>query len=149
MEIRKTDSTDPDFITLVNALDAELRIRNGEADSFYKQFNKIDTIRHCVVLSEDGKPMACGAFKHFEAGAVEIKRMYVLPEARKNGLAQRVLQSLENWAAETGMKACVLETGLNLPEAIRLYENAGYTRIPNYGQYIGIANSVCYKKVLT
>ncbi len=149
MDIRRTDSTDSDFVALVAALDAELRVRNGEAHGFYNQFNKIDAIRHCVVLSENGIPLACGAFKSFEAGSVEIKRMYVQPEQRKNGLARQVLQALELWAKELGLQTCVLETGLNLPEAIRLYEKAGYSRIPNYGQYIGIDNSVCFKKNLT
>jgi putative acetyltransferase len=59
-----------------------------------------------------------------------------------------VLSELESWAAELGYPKCVLETGKRQPEAIALYEKQGYQRIPNYGQYIGVENSVCFEKVL-
>ncbi|WP_407524361.1 GNAT family N-acetyltransferase [Lacibacter sp. MH-610] len=55
---------------------------------------------------------------------------------------------LEQWAKEEGYSAAVLETGKKQPEAIRLYEKCGYSRIPNYGQYAGVENSVCMKKEL-
>jgi putative acetyltransferase len=59
-----------------------------------------------------------------------------------------VLAELEAWAAELGYPKCVLETGKRQPEAIALYEKQGYQRISNYGQYIGVENSVCFEKVL-
>jgi GNAT superfamily N-acetyltransferase len=59
-----------------------------------------------------------------------------------------VLAELETWAAELGCSKCVLETGGKQPEAIRLYEKSGYKRIPNYGQYVGVENSICFEKSL-
>jgi putative acetyltransferase len=148
IEIRRTDSDDPDFKALVKLLDADLALRDGEDHSFYSQFNKIDKIRHAVVCYENGTSIGCGAIKAFDEAAMEVKRMYVSPEGRKKGIATRVLVELEEWAKELGYIRCVLETGKRQPEAIALYEKNGYARTPNYGQYVGIENSVCFAKEL-
>lgn len=99
-----------------------------------------------------GHAVGCGAIKAFSNDAmheaIEVKRMYVPPDQRGNGIASFVLSALEEWAKEMGYKRCVLETGKRQPEAIALYKKNGYTITPNYGQYIGIANSVCFEKVL-
>lgn len=145
----RTDSTHQDFRNLVALLDAELRVRDGEDNAFYSQFNKIDNIQHVVVAYANDKPAGCGAFKPYDETTVEIKRMFVLPEMRGQRIAEQVLSELESWAEEIGMTSCVLETGYKQPEAIRLYERSGYERIPNYGQYIGVENSVCMQKHLT
>ncbi|MEO6589269.1 MAG: GNAT family N-acetyltransferase, partial [Pyrinomonadaceae bacterium] len=60
----------------------------------------------------------------------------------------KILAELENWAKELNFSECILETGLKQPEAIRLYQKSGYETILNYGQYAGVENSVCMKKVL-
>jgi NAD(P)-dependent dehydrogenase (short-subunit alcohol dehydrogenase family) len=84
----------------------------------------------------------------FATDAVEVKRMFVQPAHRGQGVAQAVLAELEKWAAELHYAACVLETGKKQPEAIALYKRSGYTLTPNYGQYIGVENSVCMRKEL-
>lgn len=81
--------------------------------------------------------------------AVEVKRMYTLPEYRGKGIAAELLGELEKWAAELEYGRCVLETGLKQPGAIRLYEKSGYIVMPNYGQYVGVENSVCFEKSIT
>jgi putative acetyltransferase len=146
--IKRTDSTDADFIELVRKLDEDLAIRDGADHSFYHQFNKIDMIKHAVVAYEENKPFACGAIKEYTDKAMEVKRMYVLPEKRGQGLASQILQSLEEWAKELGYYKCVLETGKKQPEAIQLYTKNNYSIIPNYGQYEGIENSVCFEKMI-
>ncbi|WP_291040346.1 GNAT family N-acetyltransferase [Dyadobacter sp. 50-39] len=146
--VTRTDSDDAAFQALVKLLDAELARRDGADHGFYSQFNKIDKIRHAVVCYENDQPIGCGAIKAFSDEAMEVKRMYVSPEGRKKGIATRVLNELEVWASELGYLRCVLETGKRQPEAIALYEKSGYTRTPNYGQYAGIENSVCFEKVL-
>ena len=144
----RTNSDDLDFINLVKNLDAELAKRDGNDHSFYSQFNKIDKIKHVVLAYENNRPLSCGAIKEFNATTVEVKRMYVSPEMRGKGIAAEVLLALEDWAKELAYTRCVLETGKRQPEAIRLYEKCGYVRIPNYGQYIGVENSVCFEKNL-
>ena len=146
MDLVKTDATNEDFKILVRALDAYLAIKDGDEHAFYDQYNKIDDIRYVIVAYEKGKAIGCGAIKPFESGVMEVKRMYTAPESRGKGIASRLLTALEKWAAELGCNKCILETGKRQVEAIRLYEKRGYTRIANYGQYVGMDNSVCFEK---
>lgn len=144
----RTTSDNKDFQKLVAALDADLRIRDGEEHGFYAQYNKIDTIKHVVVAYENNEPVGCGAVKKYDSDTMEIKRMYVPPEKRNKGIASMVLKELEQWTAELNYKKCLLETGKKQPEAIALYEKNGYKIVPNFGQYENVANSVCFEKVL-
>jgi putative acetyltransferase len=148
MQIKRTDSRDLDFINLVRELDKELSIRDGADHSFYAQYNKIDLIKQVVLVYQDDKAVACGAIKHFSEESMEVKRMYVPPAWRGKGFASVVLNELESWSRELGYKKCVLETGKKQPEAIQLYLKCGYRIIPNYGQYTGVENSVCFEKGL-
>ncbi len=144
----RTTSTHLDFIALVQQLDQELAQRDGDEHAFYHQFNSIDARSHCVVTHIDSEVVGCGAIKKYDSTTVEVKRMYVLTTQRGKGIASQLLQTLETWAKELGNTRCVLETGIRQPEAIALYEKNGYRRIPNYGQYKGIENSVCFEKLL-
>ena len=146
IEIIRTNSDNQDFIDLVKHLDADLAERDGNDHSFYAQFNKIDKIKYVVVAYENGKPIACGAIKEYSSNTMEIKRMYTSPESRGKGNARKVLTELEIWASELSYEKCILETGLKQPEAIGLYKKNGYKLIPNYGQYAGIENSLCFEK---
>ncbi|WP_317127320.1 GNAT family N-acetyltransferase [Chryseobacterium shandongense] len=148
MKIQRTDSSNEDFRDLVQLLDADLAIQNGEDQAFYSQFNNIDVIKNCIVVYVNETPAACGAFKKFEDDTIEIKRMYTHPDFRKRGLATAIVKELEEWAKELNYKKAVLETSLEQNEALSVYEKSGYVRIPNYGQYIGIEKSVCYEKAL-
>jgi putative acetyltransferase len=84
----------------------------------------------------------------YDTTTVEIKRMFVLPGYRGKGHALEIVKALEAWATEYGYKTCILETGKKQPEAINLYQKAGYAIIKNFGQYEHIENSVCMKKHL-
>lgn len=146
VDIKRTDSTNTDFQMLVALLNADLKERDGEENSFYAPFNTINNIKQAIVAYKDKRAVACGAFKHYTEKTVEIKRMFVLGDYRGQGIAQQVLLALEKWATELKYHKCILETGKRQPEAIRLYEKAGYQRISNYGQYEHIENSVCMEK---
>ena len=74
--------------------------------------------------------------------------MFVQPDMRGNGIAVAMLRELETWAKELGYKKCILETGDQMPEAIRLYQKTGYQIIPNYGPYENVASSICFEKFL-
>ena len=148
INIIRTSSDNHVFIELVKLLDADLTIRDGDKHTFYDQFNKIDNIRYVVVAYENNKPVGCGAIKEYKPDSMEVKRMYVLPEHRKKGIASKILDELEIWASELFYSKCILETGKGQPEAIKLYKKNGYTLIPNYGQYAGVENSLCFEKKL-
>ena len=148
MEIVRTTSENEDFRSLVNRLDRELAIRDGDDHAFYSQFNKLDTIKHAVVAYIDKEAVGCGAIRPFDDASVEVKRMFVPTEHRGRGIAKDILKELESWAVELSFKRCILETGLKQPEAIALYTKSGYISIPNYGQYQGMYNSVCFEKIV-
>ncbi len=148
IKLIRTGSDSKDFIALVQHLDKDLWSRYGDEQSFFDQFNKLNNINHVVVAYLDERAVGCGAIKHYVDNVVEVKRMYVTPQFRGKGIALRVLHELEQWAKELSFGACILETGVAQPEAIRLYEKAGYVTIPNFGQYAGVESSVCMKKQL-
>jgi putative acetyltransferase len=146
--ILRTTSEHADFRKLIQALDEDLYQRNGEAQLKYRQYNHVDQINHVVLVYFNDKPVGCGAFKKFDSETVEIKRMFVFPEMRGKQLAAKLLSELETWAVEEGYSKAVLETGHKQVEAIRLYSVAGYSLTENYGQYVGMEESICYGKEL-
>ena len=155
LKLIKTDSGNADFGGLVEALDRELAVLDGEDHAYYAQFNKTGTLGWVVVAYWDGgstggvEAVGCGAIRVWEGSFCEVKRMYVAPEFRKRGIAGAVLRELERWAAELGFAGLVLETGAVQPEAIGLYRKNGYRIIENYGQYAGMETSVCMRKDLS
>lgn len=148
LTITRTDTDHPEFRKLIVLLDRDLAIRDGNDHAFFAQYNKLDKIRHAVLAFYDGVPAGTGAVREYEAGTMEVKRMFVLPGLRGRGIARAVLAELEKWSAELGYEKCILETGQKQPEAIRLYRKAGYQIIPNFGQYAEVESSVCMEKLL-
>ncbi|QQL49795.1 GNAT family N-acetyltransferase [Mucilaginibacter ginkgonis] len=146
--LKRTNSTNADFLSLVAKLDAELVDMYGEQMDFYGQYNKVDKLNNCIVIYDDNVPVACGAFKEYEPGVAEVKRMYVEPGARGKGFSKQVLGALEVWATELGYHQIILETGDQQIPAMALYNSMGYLETENYGQYIGAPSSVCYAKSL-
>ncbi|MDB5209891.1 MAG: family N-acetyltransferase [Sediminibacterium sp.] len=146
IQLIRTNSENKYFIELVKELDADLAQRDGNDHAFYAQFNKINKINFAIVAYEDQVAVGCGAIKEYEAGTMEVKRMYVRPAHRGKGIAVKILAALEEWTGEMGFTKCILETGKKQPEAINLYSNNGYHSIPNYGQYANVENSVCFEK---
>lgn len=145
----------PDAVLLIAELDAELAARYGNVDDGRGAFRPADVQgpRGAFVVARlGGKPVGCGALRPLDDGgsasSAEVKRMYVASEARGRGVARAILGRLEALARGFGYARLVLETGDRQPEAIRLYERAGFARIPCYGQYAGQAWSVCFEKTL-
>jgi GNAT superfamily N-acetyltransferase len=101
-----------------------------------------------VGFDEAGMPVACGGVRRHDDGVGEIKRMYVVPEARGQGHSRALLGALEDAARDLGYRALVLESGVRQPEALSLYESAGYRRIDSYGFYRDSPLSVCFRKEL-
>jgi len=99
-----------------------------------------------VLREDDGRAVGCGGIARFDAERGEVKRMYVVPEARGQGLGRRLLVELEAEAQRLGYRGVVLETGTRNHEALGLYRSSGYEPIPCYGVYAGRALSVCLEK---
>jgi len=146
--IKRTTSSDPDFILLVKLLDHELWNELNEDMQTYDQYNKVPDLTTVVLIYVNDEPVASGCFKQFDNETAEIKRMFVKKSNRGLGLSKQILLSLEQWALETGYKQCILETSIHFETAKTLYKSNGYSIIPNYPPYVGLPESVCMKKQL-
>ena len=146
--LKRTNSSNKDFVCLVEQLDAYLKITDGDEHDFYNQYNAIENLKQVVIAYIDDKPVGCGAFKDFENNSVEIKRMFTSEKHRGKGIASLILNELEKWASELNYDSCILETGIRQIEAVEFYKKNSYNIIPNYGQYKGVKNSLCFIKNL-
>lgn len=81
-----------------------------------------------------GEAVCCGGVKRLPDGTCEIKRMYVAPAARGQGVARQLLHALEDAARALGYTVARLDTGPKQPHARRLYESEGYAEIANFNQ---------------
>lgn len=148
IQIKRTTSKNSDFIQLVNSLNSYLSVVDGDDHEFYDQFNGIEQLDHVVVAYDQQRAIGCGAFKEYDAKSIEIKRMFVAPEARGKKLGTAILSQLEQWAKEEGYTRSLLETGARMQDAVALYVNNGYELIPNYEPYKLMDNSRCFRKPL-
>lgn len=148
VSFKRTTCTSEDFQELVKQLNRDLWTRYPETQHLYEGYNIITDIDTVVIAYKEGVPVGCGCFKPYDAQTVEIKRMYVQPEARGQGIAYGVLRELEQWAGELGYRYAVLETAIRQPEAIHVYEKSGYQVIERYPPYVDMELSICYRKEL-
>lgn len=87
------------------------------------------------IARRDGVALACGALRIDAGGYGEVKRMYVVPEARGSGLGRAILEHIEAEAARLGLQVLRLETGIHQAEALALYRSAGYVECAPFGDY--------------
>jgi GNAT superfamily N-acetyltransferase len=136
VRLRAVAYDDPVAQYLVERVQEEYVVRYGGRDGAAVEPADFRPPRGAFLVAEvDGVPAACGAWRMHGEGIVEIKRVYVEPAFRRGGLAQLVMQALEESAARAGHRAVVLNTGLRQPEALALYARLGYRDVPGYGIY--------------
>jgi putative acetyltransferase len=141
----------PDVTALCDAQQEEMRGRYGGVADIgptreAAMFVAPDGV--FVVVRDDELAVACGGVCRFDDTRAELKRMYVVPEVRGQGLGRRVLAELEEHARALGYGGIVLETGDRQPESVGLYVSAGFERIPCYPPYSERALSLCFEKRL-
>ena len=136
----------PTALRLVRALSEDMKARYGE-DGAGAHLGEPDFVAFVVGRSESDA-VCCGGISRFDEHTVELKRMFVVPEARGRGFSRLVLVELERRAAELGFEFIRLETGIAQPEAIGLYASAGYGPIPCWGLYVDDLTSRCFEKRL-
>jgi GNAT superfamily N-acetyltransferase len=151
-EIREEAYDSPTALTLMAALQAEYVERYGGPDSTPVATAEFTPPAGRFVIGYlDGVPVAMGGLRRRpgeEGREVEVKRMYVAPPARGQGLSRLVLAALEDMARELGAARVLLETGQRQPEAISLYISAGYERIDGFGHYRDAPLSLSFAKEL-
>ncbi|RNM14242.1 GNAT family N-acetyltransferase [Nocardioides pocheonensis] len=85
-----------------------------------------------LVGYRDEAPVCCGGVKRLPDGACELKRMYVVPAARRQGVARQLLHALEDAARALGFAVARMDTGPRQQHAMAFYEAEGYTPIGNF-----------------
>ncbi len=145
MLIESRASSDAELAALLLAQQQELSEAHGGADDVV--YVPHDNAAYLVVVVQ-GRAVACGAWQPLEPGVAELKRMYVRPAYRGQGIARQLVVALEEEALADDRPVLRLETGTYLPAAIALYRSAGYTPIPVFGEYVGNPYSVCFEKFL-
>ena len=151
VEIRREDIGSPVAAALILALNEELAGRYPEegATHFRLDAEEVAAGRGAfLVARKRGEPLGCGAVRRIDEHTAEIKRMYVNPSARGQGIGRLLLKELEGEGRRLGARRIVLETGERLAEALAIYSRAGFSRIPAFGEYVGSPLSVCMGKEL-
>ena len=151
MRLTAASWDDEEVQRLTTAQQAELRARyDGDSEPGTPP-SAADVSVVLVARDPAGTAVGCGALRALGDGVAEVKRMYVVPEARGRGVSKALLAGLEDAAAARGWTTLRLETGPRQPEAIGLYERAGYRPIPAFGAYVGAPDaedSLFYERVL-
>ena len=141
---------DPDAVRLIADVQAEYVERYGGPDAAAVDPAEFAPPGGLFLLGLlDGVAVATGGWRRLDATRAEIKRMYVAPGLRRQGLARRMLAELERRAADAGVTEMVLNTGPAQPEAIALYELTGYRPVPGFGHYACHPDALFFGKQLT
>lgn len=157
MEIRRTRYNEPAAVRLNDLVQREYVERYGDGDATPMAADNFDPPNglYLVAYDAEDQPVASGGWRAQDAspeghedGDAEIKRMFVVKEARGRGLARAILAELEASAAAAGRTRMVLETGSRQPEAIALYKSCGYVPVKKFGYYRDQELSMCLGKPL-
>jgi GNAT superfamily N-acetyltransferase len=145
IEIAAEPFESPDAAEMMAELRRELNERYG-GDLEPGEKPTAGDVTVFVVAREDATALGCGALRSLGEPVVEIKRMYVRPDARGRGIGAAILAELEREAVARGFRVVRLETGPLQPEAIHLYARAGYREIPCFGAYAAGVASKCFER---
>ncbi|MFD5265526.1 GNAT family N-acetyltransferase [Streptomyces sp. NPDC058335] len=158
MNIRRVPFDHPDAVKLNDEVQAEYHERYGDGgDATVLEPADFDPPRGVYLIAYDelDRPVATGGWRSQDEngegnqdGDAELKRMFVVKQARGRGLARRMLAALEEDARAAGRLRMVLETGTEQPEAIALYTSSGYEPCTKFGYYRFHDDSRCFAKPL-
>lgn len=156
VEIRPVRYDHPDAVGLDRLVQQEYARRYGEGDMTPLDPEMFSPPHGTYLIAyEDGLALATGGWRvkedvaaGYAPGDAEIKRMFVVPQARGRGLARRILKALEADARAAGRSRMVLETGTKQPEALELYASCGYELVTKFGLYRTYEDSRCMAKSL-
>ena len=146
LEIVETPPDHPDAVQLIAELEALLSPNYPATSRHGYSVEKL--LREKVaffVAYCDRSPAACGGVQLFGQEYAEVKRMYVRPQFRGQGLGKHILDHLADYSRQHEVTLFRLETGIYQVEAIALYERYGFQRIPPFGNYHEDPLSLCYE----
>jgi len=147
LELRVESAFDPISIQLVEALwREEVQLYGNSGPCKFRPDEIAGPLSRFLVAVLSGEAVGCGAIRPLADGVAEIKRMFVIPRARRQGIGRQLIDELVQQARELKYHTVRLETGVRQPEAIALYEGAGFTRIPCWGEFANDPVSICFEK---
>ena len=148
LEYKRTNGKNKDFIENCRRLDADLDQRIGKEiqRSKYEKYNQLDKINEAIVVYENNVLVGAGSIRYYDEINVELKRIYISPAFRGQGIGTKLVSLLVEWGKELGYQRVLLETGEKLTESVALYKKLGFERIPNYGPYESMPESLCMAK---
>jgi GNAT superfamily N-acetyltransferase len=85
-----------------------------------------------LVAYVDDCPVGCGGLQALDADTAEVRRIYLAEQARGRGIGRALLSELERYARDLRYRSVRLTTGDGQPEALGLFESAGYEEIPPF-----------------
>lgn len=139
----------PDALALIGELDAVLEpLYPSESRHGFSVARLLADEVAFFVLRVGGQAAGCGGVKLVGSEYGELKRMYVRPHFRGRRLGEALLEHLAAYTRQNGIALLRLETGIHQHAALRLYEGAGFRRIPPFGPYTADPLSLCYEKEL-
>ncbi|TDD30288.1 GNAT family N-acetyltransferase [Kribbella turkmenica] len=144
MLIEPRRSDDLGLVLLLDLALKELISRYPDSSSTHA----VDRATDYLVAAADGDVVGCIGLMPVVDGVGEIKRMFVHEAHRGRGIARRLVTSVEAVARHRGATSLRLATGTRQPEAVALYESAGYRPTPPYGKYVDDPFARCYRKEL-
>lgn len=150
IQLQFVSGNHPDLIQLSSELDTFLNIAIGGESKRekYKQFNRLDTMDYVILAYDEEVPVGCAALRQYSENEIELKRVFVRTEYRKQHIGKHMMEHLISHAQMLGYSRMLLETGEFLKASVNLYKQLGFEKIQNYGAYANIQESLCMSRGL-
>jgi GNAT superfamily N-acetyltransferase len=146
-QVKSVDWDDEAAVALRAAMASEMGQRYADRTHVYPGVTADTIVYTVVVYTADRQPVGHAALRRL-GGELELKRMFVAPVFRGAGVSRALLVAVEQAAARLGARRIILHTGDRQPDAVRLYEKSGYTRIPIFAPYEATTFSNCFEKII-
>jgi putative acetyltransferase len=141
-----------DVELLISQLNSDLYSRYPEPGALIFSLETadiVDGVGTLLMAELDDEPVGCGAYRMIDdvPGSAEIKRLYVTLAGRGKKIGRALVAELEQAATSFGAGRFALETGPRQPEAMRVFEDAGYVVCEPWGPFVGKDFSICMQKL--
>ncbi len=146
MELRFVSPKSADYAMLAKKLDEYYFSLVGDVHLRYADANRPENMACRIIAYEAEQAVACGCWKPVDKETAEVKRIYVLPEYRRKGIATAIIELLESHICASGYQKILLETARTTGDSKALYLSLGYREIPYYGSPAGAENCRCFLK---
>lgn len=150
VRVAPVQAGDPEVGRLIDALTAELADSGyTPEETFGYSAERLEQAGlHLVGARVADELAGIGGVEVEGDGFAELKRFFVVPAARGTGVADLLITTLVDYAAERGVRTLRLETGARQRAALDFYARHRFTPTPRFGPYVDSATSVCLQRNL-